>query len=135
MPSILEVALCLTIVAGSVFVCQPSFLFGSAPQGNRFIYLLSIQFLKYLYPVCFRSYAIGACLSIGIAALAGMFTVTSAKCKDFPTQVFMMFGGVLSLACGSAYIIAFPNPEARSFLFTKLNNNTQWSGLVLSKDK
>ena len=52
-------------------------------------------------------------MSIIIAWIGAMFAVMSAKCKDVPTDVFMMQGGIMSLLFGLTYCLIYPNPGAK----------------------
>ena len=87
--SFVEIVLCMAIIVGAAFVSQPSFIFGSIPK-TPFYY-------------------VGASMALTVALGAGIFTVLSAKCKDVPTEVFMMAGGVFSLFVGPTFCFFFPN--------------------------
>jgi len=83
--SVMEAVLCLTIVAGATLVAQPSFIFGQVPRSD--------------------SYLLGSMLSLSVAAMVGLFTVLSAKCKQVPIGIFMTAGGATSLVLGLGYCI------------------------------
>ena len=92
--SVVDVILCIAIVAGATLVSQPTFIFGNVPKGPQYI--------------------LGVSLSISAAACSGMFAVLSAKCKDVPNDVFMLKGGLMSMAVGLTYCGLFPNSNFRA---------------------
>ena len=92
--SVVDVILCIAIVVGATLVSQPTFIFGNVPKGPQYI--------------------LGVSLSISVAACSGIFSVLSAKCKDVPNDIFMLKGGLMSMAVGLTYCGLFPNSNFRA---------------------